>query len=153
MCVCVYMCMFVLSCSVVSDSFATSCSVTHQTPLPMESSSQEYWSGLPFPTPGDLPHPGIELASPALTGRFFPISTTWEILFFSLTPMEDYCPHFHYWYSLFVGYRRNGAQITPRQENGKKKMTDLTLKLSCWEQVSYSLWNFKNNWKRKYFFE
>ena len=106
-----------------------------------------------FPTPGDLPHPGIELASPSLTGRFFPISTTWEILFFSLTPMEDYCPYYHYWYSLFVGYRRNGAQITPRQENAKKKMTDLTLKLSCWEQVSYSLWNFKNNWKRKYFFE
>ena len=35
---------------------------------------EEYWSGLPFPTPGDLPNPGIEpasLASPALAGRFF----------------------------------------------------------------------------------
>ena len=32
---------------------------------------QEYWSGLPFPSPGDLPHPGIELTSPALAGRFF----------------------------------------------------------------------------------
>ena len=32
---------------------------------------QEYWSGLPFPTPGDLPDPGIELASPALAGGFF----------------------------------------------------------------------------------
>ena len=36
--------------------------------------TQEYWSGLPFPTPGDLPDPGIELAmSPALAGRFFTI--------------------------------------------------------------------------------
>ena len=38
---------------------------------------QEYWSGLPFPTPGDLPDPGIQptsLASPALTGRFLPLS-------------------------------------------------------------------------------
>ena len=34
-------------------------------------SKQEYWSRLPFPSPGDLPHPGIEPASPALAGRFF----------------------------------------------------------------------------------
>ena len=32
---------------------------------------QEYWSGLPFPSPGDLPDPGIKPVSPALTGRFF----------------------------------------------------------------------------------
>ena len=45
-----------------------------QAPLSMEFSRQEYWSGLPFPTPEDLPDPGIEpmsLASPALAGRFF----------------------------------------------------------------------------------
>ena len=55
------------------------CSVTpwtvaHQVPLSMESSRQEYWSGLPFPQPGDLPDPGIEpasLMSPELAGRFF----------------------------------------------------------------------------------
>ena len=34
-------------------------------------SRQAYWSGLPFPSPGDLPDPGIELVSPALAGRFF----------------------------------------------------------------------------------
>ena len=42
--------------------------------LSMEFSSQKYWSGLPFPTPGDLPDPGIEpfsLISCALAGRFF----------------------------------------------------------------------------------
>ena len=41
----------------------------------------EYWSGLPFPFPGDLPDPGIEampLASPALAGGFFTTSATWE---------------------------------------------------------------------------
>jgi len=41
----------------------------------------EYWSGLPFPTPGDLPNPGIKPASPAspaLAGRFFTTSDTWE---------------------------------------------------------------------------
>ena len=54
--------------------FATQWTVAHQAPLSMEFSRQEYWSGLPFPTPGDLPEPGIKtasLASPALTGRFF----------------------------------------------------------------------------------
>ena len=42
---------------------------------------QEYWSGLPFPSPGDLPGPGIEpvsLKSPTLAGRFFTTSDTWE---------------------------------------------------------------------------
>ena len=40
--------------------------VAHQAPLSMGVSRQEYWSGLPFPPPGDLPDPGIEPASPAL---------------------------------------------------------------------------------------
>ena len=46
-----------------------------QAPLSMGVSRQEYWSGLPFPRAGDLPHPGTEpesLAPPALAGRFFP---------------------------------------------------------------------------------
>ena len=40
--------------------------VGHQAPLSMELSWEEYWSGLPFPSPGDLPYPGIEPESPAL---------------------------------------------------------------------------------------
>ena len=46
--------------------FATPWTVAHQTPPSMEFSKQEYWSGLPFPSPGDLPDPGIEPRSPAL---------------------------------------------------------------------------------------
>ena len=45
-----------------------------QASLSMEFSRQEYWSGLPFPTPGDLPDPGVEpesLVSPTLAGGFF----------------------------------------------------------------------------------
>ena len=45
--------------------------VAHQPPLSMEFSRQAYWSRLPFPPPGDLPHPGIEPAPPALAGGFF----------------------------------------------------------------------------------
>ena len=57
------------------------CTVVHQAPPSMGFSRQEYWNGLPCPPPGDLPDPGIEpmsLISPALAGRFFTTSTTWE---------------------------------------------------------------------------
>ena len=54
--------------SVVSDSFATPWTVVHQPPLSMGFSRQEYWSGLPFPSPGDLPDPGIKTSSLALAG-------------------------------------------------------------------------------------
>ena len=57
--------------SVVSDSFATPWTVAHQVPLSVGFSSQEYWSGVPFPPPGDLPNPGIEPTSSALAGGFF----------------------------------------------------------------------------------
>ena len=55
--------------------------LAHQAPLSMKFSRQEYSNGVPFPTPGALPDPGIvpeSLASPALAGRFFTISATWE---------------------------------------------------------------------------
>ena len=63
--------------------FATPSTVAHQAPLSMEFSKQEYWSGLPCPSPGDLPDPGIEpvtLGSSALAGEFFNASATWETL-------------------------------------------------------------------------
>ena len=44
----------------------TSWTGAHQTPLTMGFSEQEYWSGLPFPSPGDLPDPGFDPGSPAL---------------------------------------------------------------------------------------
>ena len=55
-------------------TLCTPWTVARQAPLSMEFSRQEYWSGVPFPTPGDLPNPGIKsvsLASPALAGGFF----------------------------------------------------------------------------------
>ena len=68
--------------SMVSDScdlWTVACSA----PLSMRFPRQEYWSGLPFPSPGDLPDPGIEptsLVSPALAGVFFTTSTMREAL-------------------------------------------------------------------------
>ena len=53
--------------------FATPWSIAHQAPLSMGFPGQEYWSGLPFPSPGDLPDPGIKPMSSALAGGFFTV--------------------------------------------------------------------------------
>ena len=64
--------LLLFSCSVVLDSLATPwLYVARQAPLFMEFSRQEYWSGLPFPSLGDLPDPGIKPTSPSLAGKFF----------------------------------------------------------------------------------
>ena len=69
-------CAHLLSCI---QLFVTLWTVAYQVLLSMEFSRQEYHSGLPFPTPGYLPHPGIKplsLASSALAGRLFPTDNT-----------------------------------------------------------------------------
>ena len=73
-CLCVYMLSHV-------HLFVTAWTEACQVPLHVEFSRQEYWSGLPFSTPGDLPNPGIEPASltyPVLASGFF---TTLPLLF------------------------------------------------------------------------
>ena len=52
--------------------FATLWTVAYQAPLSMEFSRQEYWSGLPFPAPGDFPDPGITPGSPTLLADTLP---------------------------------------------------------------------------------
>ena len=70
---CYTMCCAVLSCSVaLYDSW----SVARQASLSVGFPRQEYWSGLPFPSPGDLPNPGIETLSPGLAGGFFTTGAT-----------------------------------------------------------------------------
>ena len=81
LCACVH-------CSVVSDSLWPH-GLSHQAPLSMEYSRQEYWTGWPFPTPGDPSDPGIKPASPALTGGFFttePPKRHWKVLVCQSSP-------------------------------------------------------------------
>ena len=54
--------------------FGTPWTAACQAPLSMGFSRQEYWSGLPCPPPGDLPHPGIKPASPPLQADSLPLS-------------------------------------------------------------------------------
>ena len=74
--------------------------IDHQAPLSLGFSRQEYWSVLPCPSPGDLPNPGIKpvtLMSPALAGRFFTTSTTWE----ALCILINKCYFIILWHSFF----------------------------------------------------
>ena len=57
------------SCLTLCDPMV--CSLSYQGPLSMEFSRKEYWSGLPFPSPGDHPDPGIKHGSSALAGGVF----------------------------------------------------------------------------------
>ena len=72
-CACVSACIVAQSCL----TLVTPWTVAHQAPLSMGFSRQEYWNGFSFPTPGDLPNPGIKplsLATLALAGEFFTIA-------------------------------------------------------------------------------
>ena len=64
--------------------FATPWTVPCWAPLCMGFPRVEYWSGLPFPSPGDLPNPGMEAASPALAGEFFTTEPPGKPLLFLL---------------------------------------------------------------------
>ena len=64
--VCLFYCVCVCLSLICVRLFVTQWTVACQTPLSVEFSRQEYWSGLPFTSPGDLPDPGIEPRSPAL---------------------------------------------------------------------------------------
>ena len=64
-----YLLLLLLSCHI--QLFETPWTVVHQTPQSMGFPRQEYWSSLPFPSPGDLPDPEIKPLSPELAGGFF----------------------------------------------------------------------------------
>ena len=77
------MTLYVCMCTVHAQvcDFVTPWTLAHQAPLSMVFSRQEYWSGLPCPSPGDLPNPGIKptsLASPGIGRQILYHCTTWE---------------------------------------------------------------------------
>ena len=76
----IHVCVCARACS-IKIGFATQWTIALQAPLPTWFSRQEYWSGLPFPSPGDLPDPGIKLVSPiSSTGQWILYHwATWEV--------------------------------------------------------------------------
>ena len=69
----------------VTQSWPTPWTAAHQTPLSMRFSRQGYWSGLPFPSPGDFPNPGIEPGSPVLQADSLPTELQGKPVYSSLT--------------------------------------------------------------------
>ena len=70
--------------------------IAYQAPLSLGFSRQEYWSGLPFLSLGNLPYPGIEpvsLTPPTLAGGFFIPSVTWETIFHMGIYLPVYIPY------------------------------------------------------------
>ena len=96
-----FVCLF-FTCSMIALNrfshvrlFATPWILAHQVPLSVGFPRQEYWSGLPFPSPGHLLDPGIKLRSlmsPALAGGFFTTRATWKV----------YCKIKTVWFSLKI---------------------------------------------------
>ena len=86
--------------SVVYDSLGPPQTVEHQASLSMGFSKQEYWSGLPVPSPGDLPDPGIEPSPPA-----------WEGEFLTADPPGKPCVH-RMWAILLLGLQRTRYGIS-----------------------------------------
>ena len=113
----------------MSDSFVTWCTVIHQAPLSMGFSRQEYWSGLPFPSPGDLPNPEIEPASPALQANSLPLSHQRSLVYIYLIKIKI-------------------------QKNVKHETTyaNIRVKTASWvtqllEVFSAYLWGWKRKWQ------
>ena len=77
-------CTCVLNCFSGVQLFATLGIIACQAPLSLGFSRQEYWSGLPFPPPGDLPNAGIEVATPALQADAFTTEPPENLFFTSL---------------------------------------------------------------------
>ena len=76
-------------CSVVSDSFRPRELQPARAPLSMVFSRQEYWSGLPLPTPEDLPDPGIEPGSPALSGGVYQLRHLGRLNCYTIVTMKE----------------------------------------------------------------
>ena len=111
---CIRPCM--LSCFNRIQLFLTLWTVVHHVPLSMGFSRQEYWSGLPFPSPEDLPNPGIEpvsLTSPALALaiRFFTISATLEAGWMYNTHTHTHPYMYVYTVEYYLATKRNEVLI------------------------------------------
>ena len=115
--------------------FATPWTVAHQAPLSMEFSRQQYWSGLPFPTPGDLPDPGIKLAcppSPTLPVVFLPLHHLGSLgKSLNLAGLSFLICKWWLWYSVVVGLLRGWHAWNPHSHRCHK--SDAQEILNLWQ--------------------
>ena len=116
------MCVFALShVQLIAIPWTVAC----RAPLSMELYRQEHWSGLPFPSPGDLPDPGIEPASPALIGRLFTTSIKKRIVLRVMSWVHDHLGRRGVWrhqvYSFNKTHGLNFRENCPRCDSKIKE--------------------------------
>ena len=106
----------------MSDSFSTPWTVACQALLLMGFPRQEYWSGLPFPSSGDLPDPRIEPASPSLGGRFYfiVISLIYSIFSFLLVGKK-----LEYWLCLWFSLLSKNVSVRVLANKTKQNKSNL----------------------------
>ena len=113
--------------------FATPQTVAHQAPLSMEFSRQQYWSGLPFPPPGDLPDPGIKLVcppSPALPVVFLLLHHLGSLgKSLKLASLSFLICKWWLWYSVIVGLLRGWHTWKPHSHRCHKSNAQEILNL------------------------
>ena len=112
--------------------------VAHQAPLSRGFPSQEHWSGLPCPPPGDPPDPRIEprsLLSPAFPGKFFTMNATWEDPTTLYSPTSGFLTKPEH--CLFLGIK-----ILKEDRKGKKKIPRNDRKSFILDQGTDNTWVF-----------
>ena len=115
--------------------------VANQAPLSVGFPRQEHWSGLPFPPPRDIPNPEIKsasLASPALAGRFFTTSATWEALCSSVLQSSERPRAMHFPMDEFHKQDRK----KPHQDT-----RDDTHLYNIWKHIKTELLIFRDTYK------
>ena len=108
--------------------FAPPWTIAHQAPPPIGFSRQEYWNGLPFPSPGDLSHPGMEPGSPALQADSLPTKPLGKSLIWVLYIISSFTDHNNLlrWQSVFLPGEFHGQRSLPGYSPWGLKESDMT---------------------------
>ena len=115
------------SCFSCVQLFVTLWTIAFQTPLSMEFSRQEYWSGLSCPTPGHLYHPGIEPESSALVGGCFTTSTIWESLVKGISQSVQSLSRVWLFATTWIAARQASLSITNSRSSLKLMSIELVI--------------------------
>ena len=108
---CVYACVWERASLSHVQLFVTVCTVGHQAPLSMGFSWQEYWSELPFPSPGDLSNPGFEPRSPTLQADSLPFAPPGKLTFSITIPVFKEFISFFYFRLCWVFVAAHGLSL------------------------------------------